>query len=373
MLHLDLPFTADIHALAQQRSPASVSIYLPTTPISGEISGDRTVLRNMAREASAQLAAAGHHKKAISAIEMHLEDIADDDAFWRFLAHSLAVFVTPDGVRTYRVSNALTPIVEVADRFFIKPLLRSVTFPNAAFVLALAEGGVRLIAISPDLPVSVVNVPGLPKDAVSALGVSSMAVKTQSRRSDSASGQRASLANYCRVVDRAIRGHVGGQQVPIFLAADSALGAIYRSVNSHTALASIGIDHSPADMSDADIAAAARTLLDQLYAAQIADVNAQYTLRINNGRATTDIAQAARAATMGAIATLMVNIDGQVPGTIDEESGAVDFADSETASNYGIVDEIARRALLSGAQVLAVRAADLPGDTPLAAILRWPI
>ena len=102
-------------------------------------------------------------------------------------------------------------------------------------------------------------------------------------------------------------------------------------------------------------------------------MNAQFALRSNSGRTTTDIAQAARAATMGAIATLLVNIDGQVPGTIDEESGAVQFAEAETASNYGIVDEIARRALLSGAQVLAVRAADLPGDTPLAAILRWPI
>jgi hypothetical protein len=373
VLHLDLPSTADLHALALERSLASVSIYLPTTPVSAEISGDRTVLRNLAREASSQLAAAGHHKKAISAIAEHLEDIADDDAFWRFQAHGLAVFVTPAATRTYRVANALTPIVEVADRFFLKPLLRSVTFPNAAFVLALAEGGVRLIEVSPDVPVSVINVPGLPKDAVSALGVSSMGVKTQSRRSDSASGQRASLATFCRIVDRAVRAHLRGQQIPMFLAADPALGAIYRSVNSCTALADIGIDRSPADMSDAEIDASARTLLDQLYAAQVAAVNAEYTLRINNGRATTDIAQAARAATMGAIATLLVNIDGQVPGTIDEESGAVDFADGETASNYGVVDEIARRALLSGARVLAVRAADLPGDTPLAAILRWPI
>jgi hypothetical protein len=31
-------------------------------------------------------------------------------------------------------------MVEVSDRFHLKPLFRAVTFPNTCFVLALAEG-----------------------------------------------------------------------------------------------------------------------------------------------------------------------------------------------------------------------------------------
>jgi hypothetical protein len=38
-----------------------------------------------------------------------------------------------------------------------------------------------------------------------------------------------------------------------------------------------------------------------------------------------------------------------------------------------VVDEIARRALLTGARVLGVRKDDLPGGTPLAAILRYAL
>ena len=40
---------------------------------------------------------------------------------------------------------------------------------------------------------------------------------------------------------------------------------------------------------------------------------------------------------------------------------------------YGVVDEIARRVLLHGGQVLAVRAEDVPGGGPLAAILRYAL
>lgn len=373
MLHVDIPTLADLSSLAEARAPASVSIYLPTTPVSGEVSGDRTVLRNLSREAIAQLEVGGLPKRDIAAIEDHITDLVEDDAFWRFQAHSLALFLTPNVVRTFRVPNALGASVEVADRFYLKPLFRAANFPNSAYVLALALGGVRLIDVSADLPVSRVKVPGLPADATSALGVSSLGVRTESRRSDSAAGQRTSLVQFCRMVDGALRGFLAGEAVPMFLAADESLGAIYRSVNSHRGLVPFGIDSSPDDMSDADLATRTRPLLDRLYAQEIAAVGALFAERSASGRATADVAQAARAATMGAVDTLMVDIDGQLPGTVDEDSGAVTFANTETAANYGVVDEIARRVLLTGGRVLAVRKTELPADAPLAALLRWAV
>jgi hypothetical protein len=48
-------------------------------------------------------------------------------------------------------------------------------------------------------------------------------------------------------------------------------------------------------------------------------MNWQQTLfqeRVNQGRATTDVAQAARAATFGAIDTILVDIDQAIPGKI---------------------------------------------------------
>jgi hypothetical protein len=373
MLYVDIPTAADLTDLATARAPGSVSIYLPTTAVNGEISGSRTALKNDTRTVHDQLAAAGVAPRDIAVITDHLVDLADDEGFWRFQANSLAIFATAAGVRTFRLPNTLSPLVEVADRFHIKPLLRAVTFPNTAYVLALAIGSVRVLDVSPDGPVAVVNVPDLPTDAASARGVSTMTVTTQSRRSDSASGQRASIAQFCRMVDAALRPLLAGQSAPLFLAADPALGAIYRSVSSLTALAPFGIDHTPESMSDAAIAEATRGLLDRHYAANVAAVRDEYAARAGALRATADIAQAARAATMGAIATLLVDIDRVVPGTIDEDSGAVSFAAAETADNYGVVDEIARRALLSGARILAVRAEDLPTPAPLAAILRYPV
>jgi hypothetical protein len=350
-----------------------VSIFLPTTPVAGEISGDRTVLKNLAGEARGQLEAAGHAKRAVDAISDALAELVEDDGFWRFQATSLAIFATPDAVRTFRVPNALTPQVAVSDRFHLKPLLRAVTFGQGAYVLALAEGHVRLLQVTADQPATEVRVADLPKNAGDALGKSSMGVKTESRRTDTASGQRGLLAQYCRAVDRALRPYLAGKHIPLFLAADTALGAIYRSVNSYPGLAGFGLDSTPETLTDSALSEAARRLIDRLNAEDVAAIVAQFADRQGSGRATADIAQAARAATQGAVQTLLVDIDRTIPGAVDDESGAVHFADADDAVAYGVVDEIARRSLLSGARVLAVRSADLPTDSPVAAILRWAV
>ena len=125
--------------------------------------------------------------------------------------------------------------------------------------------------------------------------------------------------------------------------------------------------------SAAELADEARPILDALHAGMIGEVHALFSARENEGRASTQVARAARAATFGAVDTLLVDIDEVVPGTVDETTGEVDFAKSESADSYGVVDEIAGRVLASGGRVLAVRRDDIPQKASLAAILRYAI
>jgi hypothetical protein len=67
---------------------------------------------------------------------------------------------------------------------------------------------------------------------------------------------------------------------------------------------------------------------------------------------------------------LLVDIDEVLPGTMGED-GEVTLATGPSSASYGVVDEIAGRALLTGARVLGVRRQDIPGGGSLAAILRY--
>jgi hypothetical protein len=371
MLYVDIPSLADLKSLAAHRDDICVSIYLPTTPVSQETVRDRIELKNLAKEALRQLETASTDKRRVAALMEHLDDLVDDDEFWRFQAHSLAVLATPDNVRTFRVPNALAKIVEVSGRFHLKPLLRAIAFPNTCYVLALAEGAVRVIQVTADLPPAVVRVDGVPKDAASAVGRASVNDRSPSGRIQGSEGQKVLLRQFARKIDHALRGLLTGSDIPLVLAASEPLASIYRSVNTYTHLAKAGIDGSPVRSTDAQLADRARALLDGQYRDEIAQWKMAFVARENEGRATTDIAHAARAATYGAVETMLVDIDEVIPGTVGEKDGAVTLAKSANASDYGVIDEIASRVIRSGGRILGVRKADIPGGKSLAAILRY--
>jgi len=371
-LHTDMPTRAQVDRLLDSRNPVSVSIYVPTDPVSdGE--AERIELGNLAGEAERQLAAARTAKADTAAVVDALADLVEDSELWRYRARSLAVFVTPESAATFRLPNRLVPVVEVSDRFHVKPLLRAITFPQVALVLALAQGSVRVVEVAPDVEPTTVEVPGLPRDVASAVGKASIRDRSPSRRLQGAEGQKVRMRQFARQVDQALRPLLGGHGVPLVLAAAEPLDSIYRSVSTYPLLAASSIGGSPEGKSDADLAAEARGVLDELNAATLREVQELYRRRESESRAVGDLAVVARAATFGAVDTVLVDIDETVPGAIDEQTGAIELSDADDAVNYGVVDEIARRVWRTGGTVLAVRREDVPGDGPAAAILRYAL
>lgn len=371
MLHIDIPTQDDIQHLVEGRDPASVTIYLPTSPIASDNDTARIELKNLTAQAVEQLREAGVDKTEIEEIEEELFDLIDDALFWSYTSHSLAIFATPRALRTFRVPNRLSAAVEVSDRFFIKPLLRTVTFPQSAFVLALAQNSVRLVEVTADSPAFTVDVPELPDSAADVANKASIAGRSPSGRIQGSEGQKVRLRQYSRGVDSALRSVLTGRSLPLIIAGSEPLTSIYRSVNTYSLLAQEVIPGNPDTKSDADLAAQARPILDSLYAAALVENRELFESRASAGRTALDLGDIARSATFGAVEAIFVDIDHSVPGYVDEQTGTVTYDDSDDASNYGVVDEIVRRVLLSRGRVFAVRAEDVPGGGAAAAILRY--
>jgi hypothetical protein len=372
MLYVDIPTLPEFRALATMRADACVSIYVPTTAVTTETGGSRIEFKNLGRQAMGQLEDAGFDKRRLAGIAQQLDDLSGDDVYWRYLAHSLAVLATPELMRTFRLPNRLTPLAEVSDRFHLKPLIRAITFPHAAFVLALSENAVRLVEIFTDLPPQEVAVRDLPKGAAEASHPEPGESRSSRRRMPGAEGKKALLRKYARRVDAALREVLAGRETPLILASTEPMVSIFRSVNTYPQLLAEGISVSPDRIAGGELAAGSRPILDRIYERELEAARALFERRKGQGRATSDISDAARAATFGAIEWLMIDIDEVIPGTVDEADGRVTFADGPSATTYGIVDEIAGRALVTGARVLGVRKGDIPG-AHLAASLRYPV
>lgn len=373
MYYVDMPSQEEIGLLNAIRSQACVSIYLPTTPLTQEVEQSRINLGNLIKKSAAQLSDIGLDKKKIAALEEQFAELLEDDGFWAHQANTLAIFATPDSLRTYRLANKLTEAVEVSDRFHIIPLLRAVTFSQAAYVLALSENAVRLVEVSADLPARELDVPNLPLNLEDVSGAAVNKNYSGTGHRHGSQGESFHLPRYLRLIDAALRPVVQGSDKPLILATTKSLESVFRSISIIPAVAET-ITGNPERLSAADLADAARPVLDTYYASLIKEFHALYDIRSGQQRTTTDISDAARLATFGGIDKLLIDIDSIVDGFIDEETGEVSFGkEGGDAKNYGIIDEIAGRALRTGAKVMAVRQDDIPGRQQLAVISRYPI
>jgi hypothetical protein len=180
MLYVDVPTLPEFKALATVRADACVSIYLSSSPLMQDTTASRAQLKALGKTAVDQLD--GIDKRRRASIEDHLAELAEDHEFWKFQAHSLAVLVTPETMRTFRLPNRLTAMAEVSDRFHLKPLLRAITFPHEAFVLALSENAMRLVEVFADLPPHEIRIADLPKSAADAVRRATVNDRSSSRR-----------------------------------------------------------------------------------------------------------------------------------------------------------------------------------------------
>jgi hypothetical protein len=273
-------------------------------------------------------------------------------------------------MRTFRLPDRPRRLCEVADRFHLTPLIRAMTSPHDAFVLALAEESVRLIHAFVNLPPVRVQVAGMPANAEEATRRPSVHVRAPRGHLQNLEGRKVLLNTYVRKVDQALPSVLAGQGKPLILAADEPLASMFRSVNSCPRLVDEVIAGNPDQLTDRELEDAALPILDHLYARDIQVVTTLYD-ELKPRRATTDVSYAAHAATAGAIDQLLVDLNAVIPGLVSDIDGSVTYSTSDDAQTYSVVDEVARRALSTGARVLAARSEELPDRAPLVAILRY--
>jgi hypothetical protein len=164
---------------------------------------------------------------------------------------------------------------------------------------------------------------------------------------------------------------LAGRNAPLALAAEEPLASMYRSLNTYPRLADEIIEGNPEERTDAELEDAAIPILDRLYSRELKAVIARYD-ELKPRHATIDVSYAAHAAAAGAIDQLLVDLDAVVPGLVSDIDGSVTYSASDDAETYSVVDEVARRALYTGARVMGARKEELPDHAPLTAILRYP-
>lgn len=313
------------------------------------------------------------------------QQLAGDDGFWRYnTLAGLAVLGAPDMFRVYTLQRPVSELAVVADSFHLKPLLRILQSADGYHVLGLSRHKIMLFEGNRDA-LDEVRLPHSIEEAIAAVtsdddpearmrtwaqtpGAAGVLSSTESK-SDFVDNE---TARVFRVVDRAILKQFSRPAgFPLVLAALPEHQAFFRRISRNPLLVPDGIDTFPDALSAEALRARAWQVVEPHYLARLNNLIELFGAAQARDMGDHDLAQVARSAVAGRVATLLIEADRRVPGRINAATGAIAFDDLAQPDVDDLIDDLGQIVLRHGGEVVVVPAERMPTRTGIAATYRF--
>jgi hypothetical protein len=386
-MSIDIPAKSELLALAQVTDASCVSIYMPTHPVGPEIRQDPIRLRNLLKQAAAQMQDA--------ALLAPLEALVEEEPFWQSGASGLALFVAPGTFVRFRLPIAPEEQVIVAPRFHLRPLIPVLAGDGEFRLLAIAQGGLRFFRGS-RYGLEELDAGDLPRDLSAALReeVPERAHETQVRPPPRSGGNpdvfhgesvsdddhKDRILRFFREVDRGVQKLLPERKrhVPLVLAGVEYLLPIYREANTYPHLVEGGVAGNPEGLKLQELHRPAWELVEPLYARAEAEArerfneaSGQQSKGVAPVRALDSVRDVVPAASDGRVDALFVVADAHCWGRYDVATHEVETREQPRSGDEDLLDHAAVGTLLNGGAVYAVPRERVPGGREIAAVLRY--
>jgi hypothetical protein len=382
---------AELEQLMRKEQQWCVSIYMPTHRTGRETQQDPIRLKNLLGEAEKRLSDQGIGGRDIQQMLEPASRLLQDSHFWQHQSDGLAIFITSNRVRRYRLPLNFEEFVAVMDHFHIKPLLPLFTGDGQFYILALSQNEVRLLngtrySVS---EVDIGQVGGSLAEAIPSvnhqLSLQIHASGSTGRASGSGSvtfhGQgggsdesaKKELLRYFRLVADGLKEFLQENRAPLVLAGVEYLLPIYKEANTYPTLIDTVIKGNPDLLSADELHKSAWEIIRPLFQAAQEEAFAQYQQLAGQAseRVADTLEKIVPAAYHGQVETLFVAAGEQQWGILNLVTNEIEFHDQMETGDESLLDLAIVHTYLKGGTVYTVEPEMVPGGTPAAAVLRY--
>jgi hypothetical protein len=388
----------EIETLSQPHEGLCVSIYLPTIKAGDQVQQNTIRFKNLLSQAGEQLAAQGMETAQQSRFLDQASTLAIDDAFWQQQEHGLAVFITAEGISTYKLPAPVEEQVMVGNRLYLRPMLQFLYDSGEFYILALSQNQVRLLKGSQqnieevdltnkDIPTSLID--ALQFDEFeSNIQFHTGTTGPRGQSSGTSGGERPGMFHghgdgqddkkmrilqYFQKIDKGLNDMLKNSQSPLVLSGVEYLQPIYKEANTYKNLVDKGIHGNPENVREDDLHKEAWKLVEPLFKTTREEIVERFN--ILDGRsdplATRKLKQVIEAAPFGRVEVLFIDKNARQWGRFDTEKNQAILENEPSQENEDLIDFAAVQTLQNGGIVYLVEPEDLPGGKTVAAILRY--
>ncbi|MEA2014109.1 MAG: hypothetical protein U9N38_02205 [Thermodesulfobacteriota bacterium] len=365
---MDILSGNELKSLMQKQLGICVSIYMPSIKKGTGTQQNQIRFKNLLRNAETRLLLSELRPSEIKEMLSPAQEMTGNIPFWQNQGNGLALFLSPDLFRYYRLPQTFRELVVITDRFHIKPLIPALAFDTEFYILAISQKDVRLLRCSLQY-VEEMSIHGIPESLDDALNLDDFEKHLQ--RHTGSEDIKINLLQYFQHIDRGLRELLRDKKVPLIFAGVDYLLPIYKEANTYPNLTDRVISGNPEGLSTDKLHDMARPIVENLLERKRSDALSQYSQNVGTGLTSSDITEIVKAAYHGRVSTLFVSVGVQQWGTFDSDTNEVKFGKDATTSNEDLLDLAAIQTILNSGTVYAMDEEEIPTDSELAAIFRY--
>ena len=380
----------ELQSLNAEQSLPCVSIYLPTHELGAETRQDPIRLKNQLSEAEKLLGERGFNEKQSQDLLQPAADLLEDNDFWQHQSTGLALFITSEQFRYYRVPVEFEEMAMVGEQFYTKPLIPLISDDGQFYVLAGGQNEITLYHAT-RYSIQPVDLGTTPRSLEVALRYDDPEESLQSHTgakvgSGSGSGQQiysgqgggkdsenTDILRFFHLVSDGVEKALGGQTAPLVFMGVDFLFPIYQQANKYPHLMEEAVAYQPDQLSPEEIRDRALEIVEPYFNADREQVLEQYGSLKDKDQATADLETILNAAYNGQIDTLIVAANAHKWGSFDAETRQISYHSEQTTDSKDLLNVAVSQALATDAKVYVIDRSEVPQQTDAAATLRYPI
>lgn len=391
----------DLTSLLQPQEGLTVSLYHPTVQAAVEPEENSLHLKNLLAATKNELVERGLPRQEIDDLLRPGYDLLDERTFWQHQLKGLALFLSPSGMRHFRLPFQVDAVVSIGDSVHLKPLLPVLNLQGHYFVLALAQDKVQMYrATEHSIEEIDLGQWGVPTSLMEALryddlqkpdsqhhpvtgpgrGQANEAVagEAPNRRThafhghgEDGEGQRTQIRRFFNVLDDGLSKPLAAETAPMVLVGVEYLRPIFKEVTSYGHVLEEGVDGNPEGFRPEEIHAKTWSVVQPYFRERIRDAKDRYNAGVPRGTGSDDLADVLAAAYEGRVGILLALRGAEAWGIFDLASRRTDLHAERGPGDVDLTDLACRQTLATGGEVFVVEEADMPSATPVAAVYRY--
>lgn len=366
-----------------------VSLYMPTFRTGRvEVQQNPVRLKKLLKEAEERLQKIGLKRTEAEAYLRQSRQLLDDSSFWVDMSDGLAIFLTLDYFRYYRLPIVFQEMTAVANRFQINQLLPILATDQMFYVMAISQNAVRLLKcnrfsfdevnIKGKIPISLndalqfEDVKGSEKDhahfSVAELDGGSVAIAHNAE----IDANKNNLLRFFFLVDKGLqREFLHDETAPLVIVGVDYLFPIYKKANTYQHLLEKEVKTNPDKLSSAELHKLGLGLTEPYFSSKQQEALRQYIKLAGFGRTTDILESIVSESYRGNVRTLLITEHQRKWGKYDNSSDKVEVHDKEESCDIDLLDFIASQTLTKRGEVYVIPGDKMPGQALAAAVLRY--